>query len=409
MISKIGIQPSVQIAMKQAKKQNSTSEQIDNKQYVSNPNLNNGVEASNSYGKALCNISNSLDITPLKPIECKNIKDIKGERIYNSKNQLKMIKEEADDTITNNYASENDSNHINYIEVINKTTNKPIFTQHCEQDDKGNCIETYVTKLNPETGKEEAFSCYENGKITYSGKNSINKKGEEVSINKYYDGYGYSVSLQAPNSNNWKYVHISEDKKNIRYTEKKETKKGTIEKNVEFYNGLPLSVEENKRTFIPNLLALEPLLDSDLKPIERFDMKAWQEIVNKADGEVTKYSNGNIETKKFNIGDEEIVAYFDINNQLEKIIAPSLEIKKEGERFKVKEKLGEGKEKETVFSKERINIIYNDNGFRKELYFDTKTNKPIYYDESEVVENEKKSQKTYHFNNFGMVEYIYEK
>ena len=138
-------------------------------------------------------------------------------------------------------------------------------------------------------------------------------------------------------------------------------------------------------------------------------MKAWQEIVNKADGEVTKYSNGNIETKKFNIGDEEIVAYFDINNQLEKIIAPSLEIKKEGERFKVKEKLGEGKEKETVFSKERINIIYNDNGFRKELYFDTKTNKPIYYDESEVVENEKKSQKTYHFNNFGMVEYIYEK
>lgn len=408
MISKINFQTSKPVTMKSAESKN-VENPIINTKTTTTLRQDDGLDALNSYGKALFNMSNKLDIKPLELIDCKNVDGINGERIYNSNNKLVLIIDESDKYVTNYHISEDDVNHINYIEKIDKQTNKPVFTQHCERDEDRNVFNTYVTKLNPNSGKEEAFTCYEDGKIAYSGKNSVNKKGEEVSISKYYDGYGYSISMQAPNSNNWKYVQISEDKKNIKYSERKETKKGTIEKNVEFYNGLPLSVEESRRNIIPNLLALEPLLDSDLKPAERFDFKAWEETVNNIDGEVTRYSNGNIESKKFETNGETIVAYYNTNNQVKKIVTPDLEIEKNGEVITIKEQLGDGVEKQTITSKNGVHIIYDDNGFKKELYYDTKTNKPISYNESKVVEGEKGHYKSYYFNKSGMVEDVYER
>ncbi len=407
MISKINSQASMPITMKQAKKEVVEESDVKAKGYVSNPNSNQGTVALNSYGKALFNISNDLNIQPVKPVDCTNLEEIKGERIYDSNNQLKFIKEESDDYITNYYISDDNSNHINYIEKIDKKTNKPIFTQHCEQED-GKCIETYVTKFNSETGKEEAFTCYENGKIVYSGKNSVNKNGEEIFISKNYDGHGYSISLESPNNNGRKYFHISEDKKNIRYTEQKETPRGTIEKNVEFYNGLPFVLEESKRTALPNLIALEPLLDSDLQPAEKFDFNAWEEKINNAEGQETRFSNGNYETKKVVIDGEEVLAYYDFNNKLEKIKTQSMEIKKNKNSIFIKENLGSGKEKETEFSKNTIMIRHNDNGFEKTLHVDIKTKKPTFYSEKEINDSEKKHCKTYVFNKQGLVDDIFE-
>ena len=142
----------------------------------------------------------------------------------------------------------------------------------------------------------------------------------------------------------------------------------------------------------------KPLLDSDLKPAENFDLRAWEEKVKNARGEEARYSNGNLESKKIIINGEEIVAYFDFNNKLEKVVTPSMQIEKSGNSLKIKEDLGNGKEKETITSKYMTKVVYNDNGHKKELAIDLKTNKPIaYHDKGE----------TFGFNEYGMVDCIF--
>ena len=397
MISKISVQPSTSITMKQvAKKEEETSIAPNSQSFVSKPK-NDGIDALASYGKSMFNMINKLDVQPIKAIDCKNIDDIKGERVYGSDNNLVLINAETPTESTKYFISKENPNHVDYIETIDKNTNKIVFSQHCEYED-GKCVNTYVTKFNPKTGSEEACTCYENGKIVYATNYSVNKFGERICIDKSYDGDGYRVSLENTKRKIDKHLHISEDKKEIQYTEIKQTPKGTIEKNVEFYNGLPFAVEENRRSVIPNLIALEPLLDSDLKPAENFDLKAWEEKIKNAKGEETRYSNGNLESKKVVIDGEEIDAYFDFNSKLEKVITSSMQIEKNGNSLKIKEDLGNGKEKETISSKYMTKVVYNDNGYKKELAIDLKTNRPMSYRDKD---------ESFYFNEKGMVDYIF--
>ena len=127
-------------------------------------------------------------------------------------------------------------------------------------------------------------------------------------------------------------------------------------------------------------------------------MKAWEEKIKSAKGEETRYSNGNLESKKVVIDGEEIDAYFDFNSKLEKVITSSMQIEKNGNSLKIKEDLGNGKEKETISSKYMTKVVYNDNGYKKELAIDLKTNRPMsYHDKDE----------SFYFNEKGMVDYIF--
>lgn len=407
MINKINIQTNMPVMMKQASKQaNETNVTAQN--FVSVPDKNLGMTALGNYGKSMINFANKLDIKPLVPTVFNDINSIDGERIYDSKGNLHSIVKETPMSKTTYYVPLDNQNAVDFIETIDKKTGKTVFTQHNHINSDGKYDEMYVSKFNAQTGIEEAFTGYENGKITYAGKNIKGKNGEDVHITKYYDNGDIFISEYNEKTKSRRSINISDDKKKIDYREERETPKGYNETQVEFYEGLPFSVERSSRSTIPNIIGLDALMNKDLIPAPKFDIKAWDKDLKNMAGEETRYSNGALESKKVMFEGALIESYFNTNSELERVVTPTMEIEvKNNEPIRIKQKLGENKFKETFFSENMTRVVYNDNGNEKMLTVDTKKMTPLSYHESETIDGEKQDKKSYYYNDFGMVDGIY--
>jgi hypothetical protein len=192
------------------------------------------------------------------------------------------------------------------------------------------------------------------------------------------------------------------------YTEERNTNRGSFERHIEFYEGLPFNYNEHKKTTVPNLIGIEPLMDPDLKPAPKFDFKAMEMDIRNALGEEKRYSNGALESKKVVIDGEEMEAFFNPDNKLVRILTEKMEIEADGKNaIRIKQNLGDGKTKETFLSDSMTRVVHQDNGYTKALAIDNKTQNPISYHENETVDGKEKDIVSMYFNDRGIVDSIF--
>lgn len=408
MISKINYLNSKPVNMKQSAVSKDDDGLKAQKAYTTTPNNEKGMEALANYGISLVNFTNKINIEPLIPTVYSNIDDIEGERIYTSDGKLYSIVKETPTLKTTYFVPLDNQKVFDYMETVDKNTGKLIRNQHNRIDENGKYSSMYVTTFNPETGKEEMFTNYENGKLEYAGKSSVNKLGDEINITKYYEHGEYYISQENTKSKTYRTMRISGDMNKVDYSEERVTNKGTYAKNVEFYKGLPFNYNESKKTTVPNLIGLEILMDPDLKPAPKFDFKAMEMDIRNSFGEEKRFSNGVLERKKVVIDGEEIEASFNPNNEMIRIVFNNMEIEADGKGvLRVKQKLDEGKTKETFLSELITRVVYHDNGFTKALTIDNKTHKPISYHENKIVNGKEEDVISLYFNDKGVADAIY--
>lgn len=408
MINKINYLNNMPVNMKQAPVKKEETDVKAQQNYVSAPNNGKGMEALGNYGMSMVNFANKLDIEPLLPTVYNNIDAIEGERIYTSDGKLHSIVKETPTQKTTYFVPIDNQNAIDYIETIDKSTGNIVRNQHNHIDKEGKYTEMYVSTFNPKTGKEEMFTSYENGKLDYAGKTLVNRFGEEINITKYSQYGEYFISQRNPKTKSNKTIRISGDLKKIDYTDEINTNRGTFERHVEFYEGLPFNYKESKSTTVPNLIGIEPLMDPDLKPAPKFDFKAMEMDIRNAVGEEKRYSNGSLESKKVVIDGEEMEAFFNPNNEIVRVVSEKMEIEADGkDAIRIKQNLGEGKTKETFLSDTMTRIIHQDSGYTKALAIDNKTQRPLSYHENETVDGKEKDVISLYFNDKGIVDAVY--
>lgn len=408
MINKINYLNNKPVNMKQAQASKEETATKVQQSYVSVPNNGKGMEALGNYGMSMVNFANKLNIEPLIPTIYKDINAIEGERIYTSDGKIHSIVKETPTHKTTYFVPIDNQNAIDYIETIDKNTGKIVRNQHNQIDKDGKYSEMYVTTFNPNTGNEEMYTSFKNGKLDYAGKTSTNKFGEEIHITKYSQDNDYFITQQNKKTNTFKTIWIKGDMKTIDYSEQRNTNRGSFERKIQFYEGLPFNYEESKKATVPNLIGIEPLMDPDLKPAPKFDFKALEMDIRNAHGEETRYSNGALETKKVVINGEEMKAFFNPKNEIIRIVSEKMEIEADGKNaIRIKQNLGEGITKETFISKSMTQIVHKDNGYTKALAIDNNTQKPMSYHENKTVNGKEKDVLSLYFNKAGVVESIY--
>ena len=408
MINKINALPGAQVNMKQASSAKSNPEVQEKHSLVSSPLDNKGMEALSNYSKSMINFANKIDVKPLTPITYNNLDEIEGERIFTSDGKLHSIINETDAIKTTYFVTTDNQEFVDYIEIIDKKTGNTILTQHNSIDEDGAQNDIYITKFNPNTKEEEAFTCYKDGELYYTGKNSINKNGERTDITKYFDGYGYHISQDNSKNKTHKFIHISEDMKKIEYNEEKEIKNGYLEKNMEFYEGLPLNYKETKTLNIPNFIGLKPLMDKDLKPAKNFDFNFMEKEIRNSIGEETRYSNGALETKTIIVDGNEVEALFNPNNELIKVSTENFEIEADGKKnIRIKQFDKNGSSKETYLGETMTRVVYTNGNEAKSLNINNETFNPMSYHETERIDGKEKDVLSMYFNSKGQVDKIY--
>ena len=361
-----------------------------------------------SYAKGSLNLNKLLDIKPLKPLLdlSKDFDSIDGERIYSSDGSLHSIVKDNGKTKIIYEADQNNEKMVSLVSVESKETGKILLTQHNEIED-GEYKGAFIAAFNPRTGKEEAYTSYVDGKLSDAGKYVRDFRGAETSVTKYYDDNSYVVDSRK-NSAVSSFMHISGDRKEVRYSERIETKNGEREVSVTYYNGAPISVNERVEKTLPNLLILEALQDEDLIAAPPMNIKALEKALVKIDGEETHYSNGALETKTVENNGVRSVLKYSPDSKLNSIESDFAKVELVGNSsYKFTEKLEDGVTRETFRSDSMTRIFYNDNNKAKEICYDRKTGIPMSYQESEIIDGEEKNIKVYYFDKTGMVNRVY--
>lgn len=348
-----------------------------------------GLEPMKNYGIALANIGMNLDVQPLIPtVLTKNaINNLEGERIYDSEGKLHSIVRENDRIKTVYTMSKDNEDMIESVKTISKKTGKPIMTQDNEIVD-GKYKSMYITEFSPLTGNVVAFTTYEEGKPVYATKSKYDLNGVETMTSRYFDTNEYSVFQTKKGVKEDRRIDFSADKKMIEVVERKNIRGNKQEVVTKFYNGALISVEENKRINMPNLVGFDPLVDPDLERAKVPPVKILERFARENEGETTEYSNGNVETKIIKDDDgNDIKCYFDIDGNLEKVAyyKQTVEIFESdfGKSCRVTEKFEDGAERKTVlYGDGSSNVEYNKDGKSKTLYINDK-NLPVSYHEDD--------------------------
>ena len=267
----------------------------------------------------------------------------------------------------------------------------------------------YVTELDPKTGEEKEFACYDkDGKIDYAGKLYKNKNGNDEEVTKSFEDGDIYINEHNSKLKLSKHIHIGKDKKVIEYEESRETPRGVVTRSVEFYNGMPLRIDQSTRLVVPNIISAEPMTDPDLTPAKPLNMKALLKDIIYQEGSETFFSNGKLESKTAIIDGVEYKAFYNPDSLPSRLVLPDKEIEFAKKSYTIKENLGEGKEKETYLSENTIRVTHKDNNFSKNIIIDRKTNLPLSYHESKEIDGVEKDVKSIYFNNTGFAESVYE-
>lgn len=362
-----------------------------------------------SYNTANINLIKNLDVKPILPtiILPQAIDVLEGERIYTSDGKLySIVKEDGNIKTTYLFSKEYD-NMISSIVTKDMRTKNIVYEQRNEIEN-GIYKEIGITKNNPKTGKEEAFTLYQDGKPIWATKTVQDKKGKETRYCKDLIDGSLEISETQENKFGSKrsFIRISKDKKNIRYQEETETRNGNMRKSASFYNGALVSVEQSTEKGMPNLLSIEILNNENLVPAPFIDINAMaEEAINDEEGENTYYSNGVIETKTLK-GDSPAKLYFNPDSKLEKFESKDGTIEIFDSSYKVTQNLENGAKKTTFRSEYIISVEYEEDGLKKEIVFDNKTKKPLSYHEIELV-NGGEYVKSFMFDKQGQIKDAY--
>ena len=367
-----------------------------------------GLEPMNNYGIALANIGMSLDVKPLIPnVLSKNaVKNLEGERIYDSNGKLHSIVKEGDSIKTIYTISKNDENMVEYIKTVSKKTGKPIMTQENEIAD-GKYKSMFITEFSPLSSKVVAATDYVNGKAVYATKIKRGLNGLETITSKDFKTGEYTVFQTKEGTKANRGIHFSADKKMIEVEERKEFRGNKQKIVTKFYNGALISIEESKRVGMPNLVGFNPLIDPDLERAGMPSLKMLEKFAEQKEGVETKYSNGNVETRTIkNKDDKDVKCYFNIEGNLEKVEynGQSIEIFESdfGKSCRVTEKFEDGAmRKTTIYGDNSSHVIYTKGDKTKTLYINEK-NLPVSYHEDEGSKH-----KCIMFNEQGFVENVH--
>ena len=359
-------------------------------------------DALENYNRAGLKLSNILNVEPMLPtvITPDAIDSLPGEKIYTSDGKLHTIVDKKDDRVTIYTLDKENPNMISHINVEDANTNKPLWSQH-NIIENGKYASMLLTNYDKK-GQENAFTGYHDGKLSYAGKIAKSADGTVTTVEKLYDRNSYRI-ISEKEGVGFSSMHLSGDMKSMRIEETLENTFGERTRYVNLYNGRPISIEEFQKTSIPNNFAEEILKNINLTPAPKINIGELKAELEEAEGKETRYSNGALETKTIVDDGATTILRYSPEQKLESIQTSGGKIEIIADNtYKFIEDLPNGATKETFRNDFTTSIKYNDNNMVKEIGFDSKTNKPKYYFESEKNDKgEEVSFKTYGFDKNG--------
>ena len=329
------------------------------------PNVSfKGTEALAAYNYNLVNKNHDFDIPTLQSIEIpEDLTKIDGTPIYDSRNNLVVVKKTVDDK---EYIYHN--NEAKTIEVFNSNGDK-IQEQECFTNiNKAKMLvirqfisgkkDIYQTSYLSENGKD--FELFDKSKHIYYP-NGTNKEFIHYVKDKTYDVIEHSAA------NNTSYLFD----KSIQYDENKNVKhivEHTADKDsyktINYKDGIPYQIEEENSTVIPNniLENMDFLNDKDLIPHEQINI--MHDAINK-DGIKTYYSNGALESNTFFQDDTEVTYKYKENGDLHNIIFDNKTVEIDKEGYSIIENIDKHTRKETTYSGNSVYVKVSDENHDK--------------------------------------------
>ena len=407
MINRIGINVGVNRIVFRADEQNLPAGNVENNTFVEPFQGNKGLDALAAYNAAIVKkpiLQDELKVEPLIPIVInpENVDKMEGERIYSSDGDLHSIVRRDENTYTVFTPSKDDENKFNVIKTYDKKTGNIIILQENSKNYDGKeCIE--IREFDSKTGDSIRYSEYLDGDIAYARKTTKDKFGKEHDVTFFYDDKTYRTTVTYPNGNRSMSAYFDENKQLINFSEYDAKKAYSTNTDIDFYHGAPTSISITKNMTMPNIIGWETFVNSEyLKPSANFEKI---EHIKDIEGERTYYSNGALESNKFNSESGVVTAYFNPDGTCENIKSDNKEIFFSNNGNTIKETLENGKFKETKFLK--------NNAYRVKIYDDktyqelsiTDKNKPLWYSEGIIQDHQEKETKWLSFDDNGMLEY----
>ena len=276
-----------------------------------------GMDAMAAYNQA--NISKPTEqkkMEPLVPviITPESIKDIKGEKIYNSQGTLNSIVDKQDkETVVYKMDISNPEKAVSEIKYYNNQTGKLTKIQKnfnfagSESNPKN--VETNIVELNSD-GKVQKASHYYQGKLESTEEFEYGPDG----FKKIYTAVpkGHSSILEICEVTDSARLTRFDKDGQIKSVDTKDNKTGEF-KTTEYKNGKPIRITNGQNLPIENTTGINPLADPELTPAQPFvlgyDPKGIQ-------GEKSYYSNGALEKIETQTRDGKVTHLFNPDGSL---------------------------------------------------------------------------------------------
>lgn len=304
---------------------NFKSEEKGVSKFVENKEFN--AKALANYSIASVDFKNKLKVTPLIPTIYlpEAVDSIKGERIYKSNGELYAIIDETDKTRTVFTPAEGSDNIFKSIITYDKKTGNVIREQQNEIEGSEH-KNIYIHQFSPETGKEVAFTKYDEDGLEFASKTKYNKDGSESHVCYDYKEKRYCVSEYSKDGNKQKNIYLTEDMKFITVDSSIKINNRRIDTREEYYNGSLLNSERKTSTTMTNMMGLDPMSNDDLAPKKNITREEVQTLGESIEGEKTYFSNGKVELVKGKVADLDIEVRFNPIGEVTNVITEKGEI-----------------------------------------------------------------------------------
>lgn len=336
-----------------------------------------GTQALAAYNYNLVNKNHDFDIPTIKPIAIpENLTKIDGTKVYDSKNNLVVVKKKVGDK---EYVYHN--NEDKTIEVFNSNGDKIQEQEFFVNIEKEKILitrkfipgskDTYQTSYISENSKD--FELLDKAKHIYYP-NGTSKEFIHYVKDKTYDVIEHSGT----NYSNYlfnKSIQYDENK-NVKYIVEHSAEKDSYKK-INYKDGIPYQIEEECSTVIPNniLENMDFLNDKDLVPHEKFKFQPNAKEVN---GKKTYYSDGTLETNTFMQDGKEVTYSYLTNGDLINVLCGDFVVECDGtDGYEIHEKLKNGAIKDTTYSGDSVYVYVSDENNEKFVTY--KDNHPVEY------------------------------
>lgn len=328
-------------------------------QTVQNPNLN-GLNALAGYNQPAAASAPKV-LQPLAAVDVspEKIEGLKGDRITNSDGKLASIVDN-DGTQIVEYRMNPDFEQpvVDTVRYYDKASGKLVKIQenHLKSKDSPETETTFVTELDPNTGKDLKHTYYDkNGEW---GVVEFNRAADGSST--IYDVHSDGTSrVTEENPDGHRLKTISFDKfrqiEEVRMFNENDMESQIVK----YKNGIPVKIETPNDSFTQDA-AQVPANDRRIVPSQPFIMGYDPKTVQ---GEKKYYSNGQLESIETKTAEGTVKHIFDVGGNLETVIYPDKKIEFNGinNSYGVTEKLDNDNTKCTTFMQNGETYVYIEN------------------------------------------------